>query len=319
MGLNGFERFEVKTMEICANGVEHIYYPLLYKRFKNIDKQRNIRYAPNGKRAKLDIFTRADGKKKKPLFIYVHGGGWVSGVRGVRRFYCYNYVDKGYVSVNIDYDYALAATHPEHLRQIFKGIEYVLDRADELGIDASRIVVAGESSGGFFAGFIGAIASHKELYDKLGIEFRYKDEFMPAACLLICGIYDPEKCAAIKFPFIGIYLRALVGQGRKDFSKTFTDEYNSLVAPLRYADGDYPPSFVIAGDKDPLRVQSETFAENLRAAGVDCDYFLCTGINGLHAAALDFSHGKSGKECFKRAFSFVDGKINPAAEKRAEI
>lgn len=232
MGLNGFEKFEIKVVELCANCIEHTYYPLLYRHFGNIDKRRNVRYAPKGKRAVLDIFTRKGGEEKKPLFFYIHGGGWVSGIRGIRRFYCYNYVDKGYVSVNIDYDYSLSAAHPEHLRQIFKGLEFVLDRADELGIDASRIVVAGESAGAYFAAFVGAIATHRELYDKLGIDFKYKDVFSPVACLLMCGIYDPEKSLETKFPLIGLYTRAYVGCGRKEMKTLFTEEYNSTVAPL---------------------------------------------------------------------------------------
>ena len=101
---------------------------------------------------------KAEGGKR-PLFVYIHGGGYLSGIRSNRRFYCYNWVEEGFVAVNIDYDYALAAEHPVHIRQIFKGIEFVPDRAAEYGIDRDRVVAAGDSAGGYFAAMVSAVSA----------------------------------------------------------------------------------------------------------------------------------------------------------------
>lgn len=308
MSLNKLEKAEIRIVGFCANCIERTYYPLFAKRYKNIVKQRNLRYAEKGKRAVLDLFYRenVDGNTaKKPLVFYIHGGGWVSGIKNIRQFYCYHWVDKGYVCANIDYDYSLAEKHPDHIRQIFKALEFVLSKADELNVDTSRVVIAGESAGGHFAALVGAVTTHPELYDELGIDFRFRDTFKPAACLLLSGIYDPVRALGTKFPLIGVYTRAYFGAGRKELRDGLPAKVADTAAPERYADSFFPPSFIIGSDKDRLMPESVSLYEKLQAAGVHSRYYLCKGINGLHAASLDSVHGKSGRECFVLAEKFL--------------
>lgn len=73
----------------CANLVESCYYPLLYHKYDGVSKRENLRYADCGKRAVLDVYRQEKGSPEKlPLFFYIHGGGWVSGKRSVRKYYC---------------------------------------------------------------------------------------------------------------------------------------------------------------------------------------------------------------------------------------
>ena len=60
-------------------------YFALYKRYTGLEIEKNIRYATDGKRTYLDIvYKKNGGNEKHPLFIYLHGGGWVSGRRTAR-------------------------------------------------------------------------------------------------------------------------------------------------------------------------------------------------------------------------------------------
>ena len=43
MGLSGFDRFRIRLMEFCANSVELLYYPLLYKKYDGLEKKENVR------------------------------------------------------------------------------------------------------------------------------------------------------------------------------------------------------------------------------------------------------------------------------------
>lgn len=313
MGLTKFERAQVKAIEFCANRVETTYYPLLAKRYKGLEKQKDLRYAPEGKRAFLDIIRKADDSEaaaERPLLFYIHGGGWASGLRRLRRFYCYHWADKGYICANVGYDYALDAKHPDHIKQLFKAMEYVLDRAEELGIDANRIVLGGESAGGHLAALMAAIATHPELYELIGIDFKYKSRFTPAACLLLSGIYEPFRAAETGFPFIWVYTRAFLGYSRKECEEADTAVLNRTCAPELYADSAFPPSFIIGSVKDKLLPESYSLRARLRAAGVPCELFVCKGINGMHAAALDTVHGKWGKECFEKAAEFMQTVFN---------
>ncbi len=319
MALTFTDKFKIAALEICANTIESTYYPLLYKHYAGMERHRKLRYA-EGKRALLDVFRKrpAEGESPKPLFFYIHGGGWVSGKRNIRQFYCMHWADKGYVCASVGYDYALDAKHPEHLRQIFKALEFVLDRAREYGIDTGRIVVAGESAGGYLASMMTAVATHRGLYDEAGIDFRYRQSFRPVGCLLLSGIFDPPRSLDTKFPFIKTYISAFAGENRKHFAEFFTEQYRVTAVSEDYADAAFPPTFIVGSKYDRLITESESLYEKLKSCGVRSEYYVCTGINGMHAASLDSVHGKSGRECFEKALAFMNRETmsagNPAGD-----
>lgn len=200
-----------------ANLVESCYYPLLYHKYDGVSKRENLRYADCGKRAVLDVYRQEKGSPEKlPLFFYIHGGGWVSGKRSVRKYYCMRWATEGFVAVNAGYDYSPGTAYPEYLKQVFAALEYVLDRADEYGFDKRKVVVAGESAGAYLAAMLSAVATHRELYGKLGIEFKYRDFFVPSATLLLSGIYDPFRSLSTRAPFIGLYISAFAGEKKAE-------------------------------------------------------------------------------------------------------
>lgn len=304
MPLTFRDRLAIRLSKACLNVGEVFLYLFFARAHKGITKRRGLWYA-EGKRTALDVFSPENAEGKLPLFIYIHGGGFVSGIRTNRRFYCYNWVEKGYVAANIGYDHALDAAHPEHIRQIFKGIGFVLDRAEEYGIDASRVVVAGDSAGGYFAALVGAVASHPALYDELGIDFKYRDSFKVSACVLLSGLFDPVRSIGTRFPSIALYVKALLGVSSEELVQYGSRKGGLPCAADAYADHDFPPSFIVASKADRLKKESEALAEELKNACVKYGYFTCTGVNGVHAGALACELARSGRECLKEAQAFV--------------
>ena len=296
----------IERMKIKANILELGLYPLLYKKHNGIEKITDIRYSLRGKRTCLDLVREKNaGSRKQPLLIYIHGGGWVSGRRKARLFYCERWAENGFTCANIGYDYANDAKHPEHIRQIFSGIEYVLDNAERYGIDSEKIVVAGESAGGYFAALVGAIASHRELYDLLGISFRYRDTFRVSACVPMSGIFDPVRAIETNFPDIDLFAGAFCGMTLDELRSEKGQKMRSVLAPSAYTDEKFPPSFIIGSDKDLLRPESEMLHQELDYAGVRNELVICTGLNGVHAGSLA-CHLGSGKTAFEKEKKFVD-------------
>lgn len=290
----------------CANLVESCYYPLLYAKYDGISRKEALRYAPDGKRAFLDVYSpEKEASEKLPLFFYIHGGGWVSGKRSVRKFYCMRWAKEGFVAVNAGYDYAPGTAYPAYLKQVFAALEHALERADEFGFDPEKVVIAGESAGAYLAAMLCAIAAHRELYERLGIEFKYKDSFLPSAAVLLSGIYDPFRSLSTRAPFIGLYISAFAGEKPKKLKERFDEAFREISVPELYADASFPPAFVVGSSRDRLESESRSFYDRLGENGAECEYFLCTGVNGMHAASLDCVHGKSGRECFLRAANFV--------------
>ena len=143
------------------------------------------------------------------------------------------------------------------------------------------------------------------LFDELGVDFSYKDTFKPSALLLLSGIYDPYRSIDTGFPFIKTYVSAFAGETYKKLKAHFDGDERRLTSPEFYADGDFPPSFIVASGMDRLLSESLSLYTKLKSSGVPCAYFVCKGINGMHAASLDSVHGKYGKECFARAVTFM--------------
>lgn len=279
---------------------------LLYKRYSGLEEERDIRYMPGGKRTFLDIIRPADsGVCKRPLLIYTHGGGWVSGLRGARRYYCRSWAERGFVCANIGYDYALDAKHPEHIRQIFTGIEYVLKNAGRYGIDPSEIVVAGESAGGYFASLISAVSTHRELYEKLGISFAFQESFAVSACILISGIFDPARAVDTNFPDMDVFIQAFCGFSSEELKRE-NQRLRPLMVPSYYADACFPPAFIIGSDKDRLLPESIALHQELDRAGVRNDLFICRGLHGVHAGGLA-CHIGPGRIAAERSADFVNG------------
>ena len=304
MGLTFRDRLAVRLSKAYLNVGEVFLYVPFARVHKGLIKTKGLRYG-EGKRAALDVIRPVGGKEKLPLFVYIHGGGFVSGIRPNRRFYCYNWAEDGFVAANIGYDYALDAKHPEHIRQIFKGIEFVLERAEEYGIDDSRVVVAGDSAGAYFASLVGAVASHPDLYDALGIDFKFRRSFRVSACVLLSGLFDPVRSIGTGFPSIALYVKALLGKSDAELVQDSSRGNALPAASDAYADSSFPPCFIVESKADRLKTESETLRDELADACVKHGFFTCTGINGVHAGALACELAPSGRECLAAAKAFV--------------
>ena len=311
------ERAAIKCAERRYNFSELFLFLVLRRPHKGLTVLRDIRYG-EGKRAFFDLVLPEGGGQGSPVFVYIHGGGFVSGRRHNRLYYCYEWADKGYVCANMDYDYALDAAHPEHLRELFTGLDRALTEAEKAGADTSRVVIAGDSAGGYFTAMLAAVSTHPELYEKFGIEFSRQETFRPAACITISGLFDPVRAVGTRYPEMALFTRALLGMSQKEIDEAKGDEeFERFVSAERYADAAMPPFMVVRSSADRLRSESESFAAALTAAGVPCRTFLTKGINGVHAGALACRLAKSGRDCLAAALDFAasaTGGRLPAAE-----
>ena len=125
----------------------------------------------------INTFCRDDLKDtKKPLFLYIHGGGWISGITEMRNPYITNWAELGFYCASISYSYAPQEVFPTQIKEIFTAIDYIVDHAEGLNIDTENVVIAGESAGGYYITFVSHCLSHPEVLEKLGIEFRNADK-----------------------------------------------------------------------------------------------------------------------------------------------
>src|SRR5437762_344794 len=108
----------------------------------------------NGWEGKLDIYAQRSAPERpvSPVVVFIHGGGWVQGVketsvlRGVLP-----YVAMGYSVVNVEYRLGSVSLAPAAIEDCRCALRWVVAHAKDYNLDVNRIVVAGASAGGHLA------------------------------------------------------------------------------------------------------------------------------------------------------------------------
>ncbi|RBJ71423.1 alpha/beta hydrolase, partial [Pseudomonas sp. MWU12-2534b] len=97
-----------------------------------------------------------------PVFMFIHGGGWVLGdfpthERLVRDLV----VQSGAVAVFVNYTPSPEAHYPVAINQAYAAAKWVAAHGAEIGVDGSRLAVVGNSVGGNMAAVVALMAKDK--------------------------------------------------------------------------------------------------------------------------------------------------------------
>jgi len=180
-----------------------------------------------------------------PLIIYIHGGAWRSGSR--TEMPLKNLVSAGCPVASVDYRLSTAAPFPAQIHDIKAAIRFLRGREKELGIDSSRIVVAGSSAGGHLAALVGVTNGQAELEGSEG-DFT-KESSAVQGIISFFGGSDLTTILAQSTPH-GLSVRVpaleLLLGGQPD-AKT---ELARLASPVFHVDKNDPPLLLIHGDQD---------------------------------------------------------------------
>lgn len=202
-----------------------------------------------------------------PAVVWVHGGGWLSGSCADIGNYLRVLASRGVVAVAVEYTVAPGGRYPLPVRQVNRALGFLEGRAGELGIDSSRIVLAGDSAGAQIAAQVALIDRQPEYAEMTGIQPGLARNRVRAT-LLSCGAYDLDLAfgSGLQGWFLETALRAY--SGSRNFRE---DETFRLASVHSHADSRFPPTFITAGNRDPLLPHSKRFAERLERLGVPVD------------------------------------------------
>ena len=224
---------------------------------------------PGGSLA-LRIYT-PPGSGPFPLMVFFHGSGFVLCSLETHDGMCRN-LAAGIGCVVVSVDYRLAPEHkfPAGTDDCLAATRWAAAHAAELGADAARIVLAGDSAGGNMA----AVTA-----------LRVRDEGGPALCgqMLLYPVTDYHT------PGTPSYAENADGYGlTRDTMEWFWAHYlrdpadaaNPYASPLRAADlARLPPAYVMSAEYDPLRDEAESYGDRLRSAGVPAAIVRRPGMN----------------------------------------
>lgn len=230
----------------------------------------NERYDAADPDARLDVFYPSEienGERSLTTVVWVHSGGWISGSKNQIANYLKILAGKGYTVAGVDYSVAPGKTYPTPLRQVNAALAYLGRNAGRLHVDASRIVLAGDSGGAHIAAQVANAVTVPAYAAALGVSPSIGRPQLRAV-ILYCGGYDLGKIN-LEGPFGG-FMRTVLWSyfGRKDF---LAHPLFATASVIDYLTPDFPPAFISVGNADPLAPQSRALAEALAARGVRVD------------------------------------------------
>lgn len=252
-------------------------YPLQARQTRYID-------TPQGRARALFYWPLSGCKQPRPVYLNLHGGGFVAGVPKHDDSYCQRLAHNlGCLVVNLDY--ALAPEHPfpAGLNQCFAVLEWLADNAVELGIDPGRMAVGGHSAGGNLATGVAALArGHRRLrVVHQIIDYAVLDLAAPAEGKT-SPLDKPLLRPGLMSFFTSCYLR--------DTTQARDPLASPLLASIEQLRG-LPATTLITAEYDVLRAEGQAYAARLRQADVavqermfeGCDHMF-THLGPNHAA-----------------------------------
>lgn len=287
---------------------ESISIPFVSRSTKDLCVRKNVSYGKEPREI-LDVLYKKDGNKK-PLIIYVHGGGFISGVRKLRKYICADYARSGFVVANVDYTLAPKRRFPYQLQEIFYAIEFLIENADLYEIDVNKIAIAGESAGAYFSAYVASIVKNKELFDMLNIKFRYRDTFDVKVAVVLNGCFDFQNMLVHPLPNMPYFIDAFFGKTKEEF-KSVNKEETLLYSATTYLNEKFPPCVVGRSTRDALDSESQHIINLLKKHNVPYIEFMAGGFNARHGFLI-VTRTKEGKRTLKITTDYIKNvlKIN---------
>jgi acetyl esterase len=197
-----------------------------------------------------------------PCLVFFHGGGWVIGDLETHDVVCRKLAHEGELIV-VSVDYRLAPEHPfpAAVDDAIASTKWIAANAKQLGIDASQLMVGGDSAGGNLAAVVSlasrdgngpGIAGQVLIYPATDFSRRHPSH------------REPETSILLTHSVIGWFMNHYLGGAD-------IDDWRASPARAKTLAG-LPPAYVLTAGADPLRDEGDEYARRLKEAGVSVSY-----------------------------------------------
>jgi acetyl esterase len=227
-----------------------------------------------------------------PVVVFFHGGGFVLGDLDTHDGTCRQHaVGASAVVVSVEYRLAPEHPYPAAVDDAWAATQWVAEHGSEIGADASRLAVAGDSAGGTISAVIAQRA--RDHADQGGPKLLFQLLWYPAT------LWDPSLPSFADNADAPVLDRAAVAA----FTRWYAGEIDLSNPPAGMAPGraenlaGLPPAYIAVAGHDPLRDDGIRYGELLAAAGVPVEvdnaetlvhgYVGYAGVVPAATAALD--------------------------------
>jgi len=223
-------------------------------------EQKRIQF--EGRSLSLTIVRPEGAQGVLPAFMFFHGGGWVLGDFPTHERFVRDLVaDSGAAAVFVNYTPSPEARYPVAIEEAYADTKWVANNGAEIGVDGSRLAVAGNSVGGNMAAVVSLMA---------------KERGSPAlrAQVLFWPVTDAhfENASYAQFAEGHFLTRSMMVWFWDNYTTDPVERRQIHASPLQATKKQLqglPPALVQTAEFDVLRDEGEAYARNLQAAGVE--------------------------------------------------
>ncbi len=215
-----------------------------------------------------------------PGLIWFHGGGYISGNPEIDDLRCIHLVrETGAIVVSVDYRYAPKHPYPTPLDDGYAALKWVSTHAGELGVDAERIAIGGDSAGGGLAAALAQLACDRR-------------EIRLVAQILVYPMLDDRT--VLRADLAGketvIWNQSSNRFGWESYlgKPGGAASVPAYAVPARREDlSGLPPAWIGVGTLDLFHNEVVAYAQRLQNCGVECELCVVPGaFHGFDMAAF---------------------------------
>lgn len=208
------------------------------------------------------IYRPVNSKGLLPVVMYFHGGGWILGSKHTHDRLLRDLVNGSEAAfVFVNYTPSPEAQFPIPVEQCYTAMKYVSENGKELGLDPSRLALAGDSVGGYTTAVVSQLAKERK-----GPSIRYQVLMYPVTD---SSMSQPTYEEFADGPWLTKAAMAwfwdAYAPNKADRKKTMASPLSATLDQLK----GLPPALVIVDENDILRDEGEQYARKLIQAGVE--------------------------------------------------
>ncbi|WP_183099734.1 alpha/beta hydrolase [Nocardioides pelophilus] len=217
------------------------------RRRAGVEVQRDVPFAPYGKRGMLDIYTSTNTPSSgAPVLLHVHGGAWTIGKKEEQGLALMERMAaKGWVCVSVNYRLAPRNKWPAQIVDVKQAIAWIKQNITDYGGDPDYVAITGGSAGGHLTA-LAALTPNDPAYQP--------------------GFEEQDTSVQVAVPHYGVFdIAGVSGQrnvelmrdlflAKRVFEQPYATapEVYEAATPLLRVTADAPDFFVVHGRNDTL-------------------------------------------------------------------